>query len=90
MIKILKPVQLTNKEWDALLIFMEYLSDHQANAGCNDLPKDLESLFTKEEGKALADEFATYNNPNKPEGPSWPLPDGCLLDLIKHKIQMQI
>jgi len=90
MTKILKTVQLTSKEWDALLTFMEYLSDHQANAGCNDLPKDLESLFTKEEGKELAEEFAKYNNPTTPEGPDWPIYDSCLLDLLKHKIQTQI
>ena len=90
MKKKLTTVQLTDAEWKTLLEFLEELSDHQSNAGCNDLPKGIESMFTKEEGKALADEFATYNNSSKPEGPEWPLPDFCLLDLLKHKIQIQI
>ena len=86
----MKTVQMTDAEWKTLLEFLEELGDHQSNAGCNDLPKGIQSFFTKEEGEALATEFTTYNNPNKPEGPSWPLPDFCLLDLLKHKIQIQV
>ena len=86
----IKTVNMTESEWRTLLEFLEELRDHQSNAGCNDLPKGIQAFFTKEEGKALADEFATYNNSSKPEGPEWPLPDFCLLDLLKHKIQIQI
>jgi hypothetical protein len=85
-----KTVELTESEWKALLEFLENLSNYQSNEGCNDLPKNIESLFTKKEGKQLAVEFGKYNCPNKPEGPDWPLPDFCLLELIKHKIETQI
>ena len=86
----IKTVNMTESEWRTLLEFLGDLKIYQVNEGCNDLPKHISALFTKEEGKALADEFATYNNPSKPEGPEWPLPDFCLLDLLKHKIQIQI
>ncbi len=86
----MKTVTLTEKEWKALLYFLSELSEHQSNAGCNDLPKTLEQMFTKAEGKIMADEFAIFNNPNNPEGPEWPLPDSCLLSYLDHKIRKQI
>ncbi len=90
MTHILETVQMTDKEWKALLYFLDQLSEHQANAGCNDLPKELENMFTKEEGNTMAKEYAIYNNPNAPEGPDWPLPDSCLLSYLSNKIQKQI
>ena len=89
MTKILKTVQLTEPEWKALDAFLEELGDHQSNAGCNDLPKGIERLFTKEEGDELALEFAHDNNPKVPEGPDWLLPDFCLLSLLQRKIKEQ-
>lgn len=86
---ILKTVQLTDKEWKALLYFLGELSEHQSNAGCNDLPRELEKMFTKKEGDEMAVEFAIQNNPNEPEGPTWPLPDSCLLAYLDHKIRKQ-
>jgi len=81
MKKILKTVQLTDKEWKALDMFLEELGEHQSNAGCNDLPSDIEHLFTKEEGRELAKELN--------EGPEWPLADFCLLTLLQRKIKEQ-
>lgn len=89
MITILKTVQLTEPEWKALDMFLGELGGHQSNAGCNDLPKEMERLFTTEEGNELALEFAHDNNPKAPEGPNWPLPDFCLLSLIRKKIKEQ-
>ena len=89
MTNILKTVQLTEPEWKALDMFLEELGDHQSNAGCNDLPREMQALFTKEEGDQLALEYARDNNPKIPEGPDWPLPDFCLLSLIQRKIEEQ-
>lgn len=86
----MKTVKLTDKEWKALRYFLDELSEHQSNAGCNDLPEELEQMFTEDEGKAMATEFAVYNNPKNPEGPDWPMSDNCLLALLDHKIWEQI
>jgi hypothetical protein len=85
----MKTVTLTEAEWKCLDMFLEELGDHQSNAGCNDLPKSMQALFTKKEGEELALEFAHDNNPKVPEGPDWPLPDFCLLSLLQHKIKKQ-
>ena len=90
MKKKLTTVQLTDAEWKTLLEFLEELSDHQSNAGCNDLPKGIQSFFTKAEGERIAMEFAKYNNAEIPNGPDWPLPDYCLLDLLTLKITEQV
>ena len=79
---ILKTVQLTDSEWKALDMFLEELGDHQSNAGCNDLPKSMQALFTDSEGDQLANELG--------EGPEWPLPDFCLLSLLQRKIRNQV
>jgi hypothetical protein len=87
----MKTVTLTEKEWKALRYFLEQLSEYQSNAGCNDLPRELREMFTKEEGTIMATEFAIYNNPKDPEGPDWTgMSDSCLLALLDHKIQQQI
>ena len=78
----MKTVTLTEAEWKALDMFLEELGDHQSNAGCNDLPKSMQALFTAEQGKELAEQLG--------EGPDWPLPDFCLLSLIQRKIKNQV
>ena len=83
-------IQLTKKELQLLNHFIEELSDNMANAGCNDLPQELQDMFTEEEGKRIATEFSIYNNPRTPDGPSWPLPDFCLLSWLKGKINGKI
>lgn len=87
----MKTVTLAEKEWKALLYFLDELSEHQSSAGCNDLPQELRDMFTKKEGDAMAKEFAAYNSPNDPEdSPDWPMPDTCLLAYLDHKIRKQI
>lgn len=78
----MKTVTLTEAEWKALDMFLEELGDHQSNAGCNDLPRSMQALFTKKEGEELATELG--------EGPEWPLPDFCLLSLLQRKIKNQV
>ena len=85
----MKVVILTENEWKALSYFLGVLGDMQGNACCNDLPRALCDIFTKEEGKMLAQEYARYNNPDEPEGPNWPLPDLCLVALLQSKIRKQ-
>lgn len=82
-------VKLTATQLKLLNHFMEELSDSYGNNSCNDLPNELIDLFTKEEGLQVAKEFEVYNNPEHPDGPSWPLPDFCLLAWLKHKINEQ-
>jgi hypothetical protein len=79
---MMKSVQLTEAEWKAIDMFLEELGNYQSSAGCNDLPEEIKHLFTEEEGKKLAAELH--------EGPSWPLPDFCLLTLLQRKINDQI
>jgi hypothetical protein len=86
----MKTVQLTDSEWKTILYFLEELSDHQSNAGCNDLPRHISDIFSKAEGKQLEKEYAERNNPESPEGPDWPLPDFCLVSLLQHKIEKQL
>lgn len=90
MTNTLKTVQLTEKEWQALSYFLGELGDTMGNAGCNDLPHALRKLFTPEEGKKLADEYAIFNNPKEPEGPNWPIMDLCLVALLQDKIRKQV
>ncbi len=85
----MKVVILTEKEWRALSYFLGELGDMQSNAGCNDLPRALCDMFTDEEGKFIAEEYARFNNPKKPEGPNWPIPDFCLVALLQSKIRKQ-
>ena len=86
--KIMKAycITLTDQEWQAL---DGDLANHYSNAGCNDLPKEIEEVWTKEEGATLAKDFAYLNNPQEPEGPDWPLPDWGLLALIRNRINQQ-
>lgn len=79
-------ILLGDAEAKALAYFLNELRRDLSNSCCNDLPNDLVNLFTPEEGEKLATEFARYNNPDEPEGPSWPIPDFCLVSLIRHKI----
>lgn len=90
MIPKLITIAMTREEWTALAEFLEILSDYQSSSGCNDLPKHIANIFTENTGNLLAAEYAIYNNPAKPESPDWPLPDSCLLALLKYKIQKQI
>ena len=86
----MKTVSLPENLWDALSLFLDDLSSHYGSAGCNDLPENIAALFSKPQGIELAKEFEVYNNPVTPDGPSWPLPDWCLLSLIQHKIESQL
>ena len=83
-------ILLTERQVTLLDMFLDELSDHMSNAGCNDLPEELRDMFTKEEGEKIAQEFEVYNNPTNPDGPSWPIPDFCLLHWLKRKIKDQI
>lgn len=85
----MKMVMLTEAEWKALSYFLGELGDMQGNAGCNDLPSGVKKLFTPEEGKFIAEEYARFNNPKEPEGPDWPIMDLCLVALLQHKIRKQ-
>ena len=78
----MKAVILSEAEWKCLDMFLEELGGHQTNAGCNDLPKEMQALFTDSEGDELANELG--------EGPEWPLPDFCLLNLLQRKIKRQV
>lgn len=82
-------IVLTEQQLKLLNHFLEQLNDVHGNAGCNDLPEELESMFTPSEGEQIAKEFAIYNNPVTPDGPRWPLPDFCLLYWLHRKIKEQ-
>lgn len=79
-------ITLTERQVKLLEMFLDELDEHYANAGCNDLPEEYRNLFSEDEGVRIAAEFAIYNNPKTPDGPTWPLPDTCLLYWIKRKI----
>lgn len=83
----MKTINLDDKLYTALEYFLEDYDDVLSSRGCNDLPREIRKLFTEKEGKQLAEEFAIMNNPRKPDGPDWPIMDGCLLDLIRHKMR---
>lgn len=80
---------LDERQIKLLLYYLENLSNNLANNGCNDLPSECRDMFTNEEGAVIAKEFAVYNNPTEPDGPSWPLPDFCLLYWLQRKITDQ-
>ena len=85
----MKTIQLDDKLYEALEAFLEDYDNELGNRGCNDLSPEIEQLFSEEEGEKLAEEFAVYNNPKDPDEPGWPLPDYCLLALIRHKMRNQ-
>lgn len=82
-------ILLTDRQLKLLNHFLGELSDSYGNNSCNDLPDELRAMFTDEEGMDIAKEFEVYNNPENPDGPSWPLPDFCLLAWLKCKINEQ-
>lgn len=86
----MKTINLTEAQVKLMDRFLDELSDHMGNAGCNDLPEELQSMFTQEEGEQIAKEFAIYNNPKTPDGPSWPIPDSCLVYWLRRKIKEQV
>lgn len=83
-------VSLSDAEWAALDAFLEELENYQSSAGCNDLQPCIAQLFENEEGKLMAENFSKLNSPGNPEGPDWPLPDFCLVSLLRHKIKKQL
>lgn len=83
-------ITLTKRQVKLLGMFLDKLDEHYSNAGCNDLPEEFIQLFSEDEGIRIAAEFAIYNNPKHPDGPIWPIPDGCLLYWLKRKITDQI
>jgi hypothetical protein len=84
-----RSVTLSETEWKVMDHFLNDLSDHQSNAGCNDLPRELVDLIPHEDGQKMAEEYAKFNNPEEPEGPRWPISDFCLVSLLQHKIKKQ-
>lgn len=85
----MKTIQLTDSQVKLLFHFLDDLSEHMSNAGCNDLPEHLREMM-EPEGKAIEQEYAVFNNPDEPEGPSWPISDICLLHWLKSKINEQL
>jgi DnaJ-class molecular chaperone len=81
-------IELDIKYVKTLLFFLDDLLEHQGNSGCNDLPQNIQKIWTKEEGEQVAEEYGQYNDPGVTT--SWPLMDFELLDFIKHKIKTQI
>ena len=76
-----------------LKLLLKYLNDHAhtlSAQSCNDPDPEITKWFTPEEGKQIEKEFAYFNNPETPEGPSWPLDDYCLVFWLKKKIESQI
>ena len=87
--KKIHKITLTEQQLKLIDHFLDELEDSQSNACCNDLPNELVEMFTEEEGKAIAEEYAKYNNPEEPEGPNWPLPDFCLVSWLRRKLKIQ-
>jgi hypothetical protein len=76
-----------------LKLLLKYLEDHEdalASECCNDPDKEITAWFTPKEGKKIESEFAYFNNPITPEGPSWPLDNYCLVLWLRKKIESQI
>lgn len=86
----MKTVTLSNAEWQALNKFLDNLTDYQCNEGCNDLPKDIQILFTPEEAQQLCKDYDAFNNSHENDKISWPISDFCLVGLLQHKIQNQL
>ena len=82
----MKTIILSERDLELLNYFLDQLDNYLGNEGCNDLGGEIEAMFSEEEGEQVAKEFAKINNPADPNGPDWPLFDGCLLAWLQHKI----
>jgi hypothetical protein len=87
----MKTIQLTDAQYTFLIHCLQQYGDLVGGRVCDDLPKEIEALFTSEEGKAIEKEFALYNThgANDWDGPPWPLREGCLTDWLRMKIEEQ-
>lgn len=85
----MKTITLSEKQYQLLEKFLVDYQDKLGNSSCNDLPDDLKEMFSKEEGELIAKQFAIMNNPDNPDGPSWPIFDFCLVYWLRKSIEQQ-
>lgn len=82
-------IELSDRESIILNYFLEDYDDYLSRKGCNDLPEELKSLFSSEEGKSFEKPFALWNTRgrNDWDGPNWPFPDHSLFAILKNKLK---
>ncbi len=60
-----------------------------SNAGCNDLPLEIQAKFANRCMEVERD-FAKLNNPENPEGPEWPIPDYCMVSWLQWRLSSKL
>lgn len=61
----MKTINLTPKQLKLLNFFLKELADNYSNAGCNDLPPELDRMFNKKEKQEIIKELNAKDGGDK-------------------------